>query len=104
MRYALILFCLSGCATLRPARHALKTNAVPTDRCSSLATKAEVQHVLAIVFGGVGPVAASITPALSDHPLAQDLTLGAASALGLVGAVLAFTGGVASANYSKECP
>jgi hypothetical protein len=99
----IVAIIVGGCATLRPARHDFTTAASSPERCASLAAKAEVQHILAIVFSGLGTGAAAVSPAISNTT-AQDVLLGSSSALGVVGAVLSYTGGVASATYAKECP
>jgi len=105
MRHILILLCLSGCATLRPAHPVVGLKRVSSPaQCSSLATKAEVQHILAIVFGGVGTGGAGVAPAFQSNAVAQDVILGLSGAFGLAGAVLSYTAGVASADYAKFCP
>lgn len=94
---------LAGCAPLRPSHPPSILFAASPERCASLAAKAEVEHILAIVFSGLGTSAAAISPAISNTT-AQDAILGSASALGVVGTVLSYTAGVASASYAKECP
>lgn len=104
MRYFLILL-LTGCVPLRPARSPITTlrTASSPERCAALASRAVTEHILALVFSGLGTSAASISPTITNTT-AQDIVLGTASALGVVGTVLSYTAGVASADYSKECP
>jgi hypothetical protein len=104
MRYILILLLLASCATLRPARPSAALRTASPQRCSALATSAEVQHILAIVFSGGATAGSGIAPAFQNNIIAQDCILGGAAAFGVVGAVLAYTAGAASATYAQECP
>lgn len=100
---ALLLLMLAGCG-LRPVRPAAGLKrALSPEACNKLAREAELEHVFAILCSGGGTAGAGLAPAI-DNEIARDSILGVAGALGLVGAVLEYTGGLAAARYSKECP
>ena len=104
MRYALIVLFLAGCSHLRPARPTFGAKlAASPEHCAKLARDSEIQHIFAILLSGAGTGGAGIAPVITNK-IAQDSILGVAAACSLTGAVLSYTGGLAAASYSKDCP
>lgn len=94
---------LASCASLRPSHPARGTDlASSLERCAKLSRDSEIEHIFAILCGGIGTAGAGVAPALSGNQIAQDSVLAGAGVFALVGTVLSYAGGVTEAKYSHE--